>query len=107
GRGRTVVQLPRPGRQPGRGGLSDELPVAALRRAVAIADGHDAPLPVADALDLDVARPLQVLLDEAFGPAEGLGRLTGGRIEGGGDLGQLVDDPHPAPATAVGGPDDD
>src|SRR5699024_1503169 len=107
GFGRTVETLPLLGRQPRGGGLFDELLVAALGRAVAIADGHDAPLPVADDLDLDVARPLQVLLDEAFGPAEGLGRLTGGRIEGGGDLGQLVDDPHPAPATAVGGLDDD
>ncbi len=50
-----------------RGGLLDELLVAALQRAVAGRHDDDVPVGIGEALRLDVARPVEVLLDEAFG----------------------------------------
>src|SRR5699024_8286564 len=103
----TVEAFALLGAQPRSRSLLDELLIAALGGAVAVTDGHDTPPPVTDDLDLDVAGADQVLLDKALGTTEGLSGLPGGRIESGGDLGQFVDDPHAAPATAVGGLDDD
>ena len=70
-----------------RGRLLDELLVPALQRAVARRHDHDVAVLVGEALGLDVARLVEVLLDEALAPAERGDRLAGGRIE---ELGHLL-----------------
>ena len=87
--------------QAGRGRLLDDLLVAALDRAVPLAEDQHS-VGVADDLHLDVAAVLDVRLDEDGAVAERRRRLG----LGGGDLaGQLREgahDPHP-PAAATGG----
>ena len=53
-------------------------------------------------LDLDVARPLHVLLQVDLGGAEGRGGLALSRPHGGAEALRLPDDPHPAPAPSQG-----
>src|SRR5439155_821216 len=61
-------------RQIRRGGLLDELLMAALDRALALVKVDGRPLAVAEHLDLDVARAIEVALDVDVAPAErGLG----------------------------------
>src|SRR2546426_172447 len=61
-------------RQVRRGGLLDELLMAALDRALALVKVDGRPLAVAERLDLDVARAIEVALDVDVAPAErGLG----------------------------------
>jgi hypothetical protein len=57
-------------------GLLDELLVAALQRAVARRDDDDVALGIREALRLDVARLVEVLLHEALAAAEGGDRLA-------------------------------
>ena len=78
-----------------RGGLLDQLLVAALRRAVAGRDPHDVAVVVADHLDLDVPRPRQVALDVHLVAAEEALRLALGAGHRLGHLGGGVDDLHP------------
>jgi hypothetical protein len=66
--------------------LLHQLLVAALQRAVARADHHHVAVRVGEHLRLDVPRPVQVALDEAFAPAERGDRLPGRRLEQRGDL---------------------
>ena len=69
-----------------RGRLLDQLLEAALQRAVAGARDDDVAVRVGDDLRLDVARLVQVALDEAFAAAERRDGLAGGRVEQFGDL---------------------
>ena len=90
-----------------RGGLLDELLEAALQGAVAGTGDDDVAVRVGDDLSLDVARLVQVALDEALATAEGRDGLTGGRVEQLGDLLEGAGDLHAAAATAEGGLDGD
>ena len=63
------------GGEVGRRRLLDHLLVAALDRAVALAEHQDVAVPVADDLHLDVAAALDVRLDEDGAVAERAGRL--------------------------------
>jgi hypothetical protein len=81
--------------------------VAALQRAVARRDDDDVALGIREALRLDVARLVEVLLHEALAAAEGGDRLAGGRLEQLGDLVELAGDLEAASAAAVGGLDGD
>ena len=84
-----------------RGRLLDELLVAALERAVAGGDDDDVAVLVGEALGLDVARPVEELLDEALAAAErGDGLADGGLVELG-DLLEGAGDLEAATATAV------
>ena len=64
-------------------------------------------MPVAEDLDLDVPRLLDELLDVDVGIAEPLFGLVLGGLEGVLEFRLLADDPHPAPAAAGHGLDDD
>src|SRR5712691_8263007 len=67
-------------RQVRRGGLLDELLMAALDRAFALVEVDSGPRAIAEHLDLDVARALEVALDVDVAPAErGLGAPGRGR----------------------------
>ena len=63
--------------------LLDQLLVAALGRAVALADPHGVAVGVGEDLHLDVPGPGEVALDVALGPAEALERLGLRRLERG------------------------
>ena len=65
-----------------RRALLDELLVAALGRAVALADPHAVAVLVADDLHLDVAGPREVALDVALVAPEALERLATGPTRG-------------------------
>ena len=69
-----------------RGRLLDQLLVAALERAVAGGDDHDVAVLVGQALGLDVARLVEVLLDEALAAAERRDGLADRRLVELGDL---------------------
>src|SRR5439155_7685308 len=79
--------------------LLEHLLVAPLHRAFALAEGDDA-VRVAEELDLDVTRPLDVALAEDPVVAEGRFRLAPSRREGLLELGVLPHDPHPTAAAA-------
>ena len=83
-----------------RGRLLDELLEAALQRAVAGARDDDVAVLVGEHLRLDVARLVQVALDEALAAAERRDGLAGGRVEQLGDLLDGARDLHAA-ATAA------
>ena len=92
--------LARLGRQGGRRRLLDQLLVAALDRALALAEREDVAEVVAQHLDLDVARRDERLLDVERGVAERglrLGRGGGERIL---ELVRSLDEPHPLAAAA-------
>ena len=90
-----------------RGRLLDELLEAALQRAVAGAGDDDVAVLVGEDLGLDVARLVEVALDEALAATEGRDGLAGGRLEELGDLLDGAGDLHAAAATAEGGLDRD
>ncbi len=83
-----------------RGRLLDEFLEAALQRAVAGARNDDVAVLVGDHLGLDVARLVQVALDEALAAAERGDGLAGGRVEQLGDLLERAGDLHAAAAAA-------
>src|SRR5439155_11051507 len=64
GDGRLAHARPQRLRYDGRGGLLDDLLVAALQRALALAEVHDVAVAVAEDLHFDVARALDPLLDD-------------------------------------------
>ena len=76
--------------------------MAALDRALALAERDERPLPVRQHLDLDVPRPLDVAFEEDAVVAERRLRLPPGRLERILELGRLPDDAHPATAAARG-----
>ena len=90
-----------------RRALLDQLLVAALGRAVALADPHEVAVGVADDLHLDVAGPGEVALDVALVAPEALERLGLRRLERRVGLVGALDDAHAAPAAAVGRLDGD
>ncbi len=81
--------------------LLDDLLVAPLDRALALAEMDDGAVPVAQHLHLDMARRLDETLDEHAVVAEGGARLRTGRAHAGGDLGVGEGNPH-ALAAATG-----
>ncbi len=83
-----------------RGRLLDQLLETALQRAVAGACDHHVAVRIGDHLRLDVARLVQVALDEALTAAERRDRLAGGRVEQLGDLLDGAGDLHAAAAAA-------
>ena len=91
----------------GRGGLLDQLLEPSLQRAVAGAGDHDVAVLVGDHLGLDVARLVQVALDEALTAAERGDRLPGGRLEQFGNLLDGAGHLHAAAAAAEGRLDGD
>ena len=78
---RRLHLLARLRRQRGRGRLLDQLLVAPLDRALALAEREHAASAVAEHLDLDVARGRDRLLDVEAAVAEGGERLGGRRLE--------------------------
>ncbi len=88
--------------QQDRGGLLDDLLVAALEGALALAEVDDVAVAVGQDLDLDVPGPVDPALDEQGVVAEG----GAGLAAGGGDLvGQqrlVADQPHTLAAAARG-----
>ena len=91
----------------GSGALLHQLLMAALRRAVALAEPQRRAVLVAQHLHLDVPGPAQVALEVDLGPAEVGLRLAGGRLHRLGRVLRRGDDLHAATAAAVGGLDGD
>ena len=85
-----------------RGGLFDQLLVAALDRALALEQVDHVAGCVGQELDLDMAGGLQPALEEHLVAAEGARGLAAGRLDGGGQVARVADDPHADPAAAVG-----
>ncbi len=87
------------GQERGRG-LFDQLLMAALQRAVAGADDDHVAVVVGQHLRLDVARLIEIALDEALAAPERGDRLAGGTGEQLGDLLDRAGHLQPAPAPA-------
>ena len=104
---RAVEQLALGVREERRGRLLDELLVATLQRAVARRDDDDVAFGIREALGLDVAGLVEVLLDEALAAAEGCDRFAGGRLEELGNLLAGAGDLETATAAAEGRLDGD
>ena len=100
--GRRLHLLARLGRERGRGRLLDQLLVASLDRALALAEREHAALPVAEHLDLDVARKRDRLLDVEAPVAERSERLGGRGLERALELAGVVDEAHALAAAARG-----
>ena len=90
-----------------RGGLLDELLVAALQGAVAGGDDDDVAVLVGQALGLDVARLVEELLDQALAATEGGDGLADRGLVGVGDLLERAGDLEAATAAAEDGLDRD
>src|SRR5262249_8052998 len=82
----------------GAGRLLDDLLVAALDAAFALAEVNDIALAVAEDLELDVPRPLQQLFQVHAAVAEGRLRDAARLLEGGRQSGGVLDDRHPLAA---------
>ena len=96
---RVAAQL----RHAGRRRLFDDLLVAPLHRAVALEQGNAVAVGVAEHLDLDVARPLHVALDQDLVVAEGALGFALARGQCGIELAAGVHDAHAlAPAARAG-----
>ena len=78
----------------------DQLLVATLDRAVALAQGHDVALRVTQQLDLDVPRVFDIAFQVHRTVAEGGRRLAGGSGEGLGKITRRCHAAHAASATA-------
>jgi hypothetical protein len=91
----------------GRRRFFDHLLVAALHRAVALAEMEGVAVGVGQHLDFDVAGMIQVLFHVHDRIAERRVGLAAGQVHGGQQRGLAVDHPHPAPAAAAGRLDDD
>ena len=90
----------------GGGALLEHLLVAALDGAVALAEGDRVAVRVGEELDLDVARTLDVALEEHRVVAEAGERLALRGLDRFVELLRRADDPHAAPASAGRGLDD-
>ena len=86
-----------------RGRLLDQLLVAALDRAVALAEVDDVAVAVGEDLDLDVAGVLEVALEVDGVVAEELLALAGGALEGVGEVVGRQRDAEALAAAAAGG----
>src|SRR5688572_18770961 len=94
------------GRDARRRRLFDDFLMAALQRAVALAEVHDVTVVVREHLDLDVARLLEELLHVDLGVAEGRERLALRDHDGVQQRGVAVHDSHATTAAAARGLDD-
>ena len=83
-----------------RGRLLDDLLVAPLNRAFALADGPHGAVVIGEHLDLDVVAGGQVALAEHRRITERRLRLTAGRFHLGRQFGQFADHAHPSAAAA-------
>ena len=81
--------------------------MAALDRALALAQVHDLTVPVGEHLDLDVTRVVDVALDIHRGVAEGRARLGTRRPQRPRELAGRPNEPHPLAAAAEGRLDHD
>ena len=90
-----------------RGGLLDQLLVAALQRAVTGGDDDHVAVGVGQALGLHVPGLVEVALDEALAAAEGGDGLADGGVVQLGDLFEGAGDLQAASAAAEGGLDGD
>src|SRR4051812_49171705 len=81
--------------------------MTALNGALALAEMDDAAVLIAENLELDVARRLDVLLEIHVGDAEGRFRLALRRLERVRQLAAVADDAHAASAAAGCRLDDD
>ena len=82
------------------GPFLEQLLVAPLDRALALAEVHDGAVVIAEHLELDVARVLDVFLDVDVADAEGRLGLALRRLERLAQLGGGADDAHAAAAAA-------
>ncbi len=98
--GRGPHRRPERRRHRGRRRLLDELLVAALDAALALAEVHERPVRVAQDLDLDVPRSLDEPLEEQPVVPERGRRLAPRGGDGLRELRRIADDAHPAPAPA-------
>ncbi len=89
------------GAHDGREGFFDDLLVAALERALALAQMDHVAVAVGQDLDLDVTRAFDVLLDEDVRRPEGRLRLASRRVERLLELGFGAHDAHTPTAAAV------
>ena len=80
--------------------LLDQLLVAPLDRALALAEVEEVAARVAEDLELDVPRLVEVLLEVDLGVAERLLGLVARRLVGGGELPLVAGDAHAAAAAA-------
>ncbi len=90
----------------GRRRFLDDLLVPALDRALALVDVHDVTVRIAEDLDLDVARPLDVALEQQRVIAERARCLATRALERLGELGVAPDDAHALAAAAGRGLDE-
>jgi hypothetical protein len=84
----------------GDGASLDQLLMPALNRALALAQMDDVAVVIADDLELDVARVLQVLLDIHIAVAECGFRLALRGLERIGHLARVANHPHASSAAA-------
>src|SRR5690606_13953714 len=77
-----------------------QLLVAALHRAVALAEVNHATLPVAEQLDLDVARVRDVAFEIDAGIAKGRSGFGAGHVHHGFEIGEVLDQLHATAASA-------
>src|SRR5437773_33576 len=80
--------------------------MAALNRALALAERKHGAVRICEQLDLDMARPLEVALEEHRVVPEGAARLAPCSGESIGELFSCSHDPHAASASACGGLDE-
>ena len=78
----------------------DDLLVAALNRAVALAEMHDGAMAIAEHLDLDMAGIDHRLFDQQLAAAKGVGGLRARRSNRVAQFGFVMDQPHSASAAA-------
>ena len=97
---RRANRLAGRGVHPRRGGFLDHFLVAALERAIAFEQMHHVAVGVAEHLHLDMARREDVFLDQHVGVAERGRRLALARDERIGEIGRIIDPPHPLAAAA-------
>lgn len=83
--------------------LLDDLLVAALDGAIAFEEVDDIPVSVAEDLDLDMARRVDVLLGDDLVIAKGRLGFPLCRCQGVGQVAFMIDLPHALAATALGG----
>ena len=81
--------------------LLDQFLMAALDRTLALSQVDDVAMGIAEDLELDVARLLEVLLEIDRAVSESGERLVGGGRELAFDLLRRAHDPHPASAAAL------
>src|SRR5581483_10869788 len=98
--GGVAHPLAQRGVERGGGRLLQDLLVAALDRAVALAERYDRPVRVSEDLDLDVARSFEIALAKDGVVAERRSRLASRGLECVRELAFFAHDTHPATAAS-------